>query len=110
MILSFASDSKTYYGLILADKEFWYHYGRDVRAARIRFDRLMCRDMIIFRYRHEYEVLDHDQHGTQREWHDNGMLCEEINWKDDKMHGWRREWDDQGNLIVERYYINGEKV
>ena len=46
----------------------------------------------------EYTCKDGRFDGLSRQWHENGRLKREINWKDDKFVS-TRSWDENGQLI-----------
>lgn len=53
---------------------------------------------------------DQRKNGTFREYHENGKLAAEINYKDGKLHGILRKWYDNGQLHDSSYFKNGEPV
>ncbi|MCM2324050.1 MAG: hypothetical protein NDJ90_12390 [Oligoflexia bacterium] len=49
-------------------------------------------------------------HGVYREWHANGKLALEGEYRDGVKSGKWFEWDEQGKLLSERWYEAGKEV
>jgi antitoxin component YwqK of YwqJK toxin-antitoxin module len=47
----------------------------------------------------EYEMQNGKRNGRHRDWHDNGQLCEEGSYVDDKEHGETKQYDENGRQI-----------
>ena len=47
----------------------------------------------------EYQMRDGKRHGRYCHYHDNGMICEEGSYEDDKEHGEIRQFDETGKQI-----------
>lgn len=61
----------------------------------------------------EHEMIDGLKHGINRNYHENGKIWEEINYKNDKEHpikdGVLRTWHDNGQLFYETPYSNEKR-
>lgn len=50
------------------------------------------------------------QHGTCKEYHPNGQMMSEAEWKDDRFHGAYKEYDEQGRLLIAGVFEKGKKT
>lgn len=50
------------------------------------------------------------QHGTCKEYHPNGRMMSEAEWKDHRFHGAYKEYDEQGRLLIAGVFEKGKKT